>query len=199
MKPKKEAYHPMKENKKYKLREDDAIVREGRKLYRIQALRDVRYSVKEGKVGGYVESEANLSHEGTCWLFENACAYEDARVEGEARMHGHATLRGKAKLSGDATLWDHAIVQGEAKVGGGSQLNNQVVVGGSAILKGNVLLYDDVHVGDEAYLEGDDPKRELVIQGTTMILGSTIMQGYGVFPEEEAILEAGSFLFEGDE
>ena len=181
------------QEKKYRLLENETIVRDGRTLYRIQALRDVRFRVEKDTVGGYVESEANLSHEGTCWLFENACAYEDARVEGEARMHGHATLRGKAKLSGDATLWDHAIVQGEAKVGGGSQLNNQVVVGGSAILKGNVLLYDDVHVGDEAYLEGDDPKRELVIQGTTMIHGSTIMQGYGRFPERDAIFETGSF------
>ncbi len=179
--------------KKYQLLEDDAIIRDGRKLYRLQALRDVRFDVRRGSQGGYVESEANLSHEGTCWLFENACAYEDARVEGEARMHGHATLRGKAKLSGDATLWDHAIVQGEAKVGGGSQLNNQVVVGGSAILKGNVLLYDNVHVGGNAYLEGDDPDRALVIQGTTMIHGDTIIQGYGRFPERDAIFETGSF------
>ena len=54
------------ENKKYELLEDDAIVREGRKLYRIQALRNVRIGVKTGAVGGYVEKEANLSHEGAC-------------------------------------------------------------------------------------------------------------------------------------
>ena len=186
-------------NKKYRLLEDDTIVRDGRTLYRIQALRDVRHSVEKGEVGGYVESEANLSHEGRCWLYHDACAYENGRVEGDAMLSGHATLRGKAKLIEEASLLGKAIMQGEATVGGESMIHDQVVVGGSAILKGNLLLYDDVHVGDAAYLLGDDPKRELVIQGTTMILGSTIMQGYGVFPEEEAILEAGSFLFEGDE
>ncbi len=186
-------------NKKYTLREDDTIVRDGRTLYRIQALRHVRFGVEKGAVGGYVEKEANLSQEGPCWLFDEACAYEDARVEGNAILFDQTTLRGKAKLIEAARIFDQAIVQGEAIVSGESIIEDQVVVGGSAILKGNLLLYDDVHVGDAAYLLGDDPKRELVIQGTTMILGSTIMQGYGVFPEEEAILEAGSFLFEGDE
>ena len=184
--------------KKYQLLLDDAIVREGRKLYRIQALRDVCYSVKEGKVGGYVESEANLSHEGKSWLFDDACAYEDARVEGDARMHWHATLRGKAKLSGDAMLWDQAIVQGEAKVGGGSRLKDQVVVGGKAVVKGMVRLYGFVHVGGSAYLEGEEKEVPLEILGTTMIHGDTIIQGYGLFSEEDAIFETGSFQIEED-
>ena len=180
-------------NKKYRLLDRDTIVLAGRKLYRIQALRDVCYSVKEGKVGGYVESEANLSHEGRCWLYHDACAYEDARVEEDATLWGHATLRGKAKLIEGAALWGKAIVQGEAKVGGRSRILDQVVIGGKAVVKGRVSLHDDVHVGGNAYLEGDDPGRELIFQGNTMIMGSTILQGYGRFSEKEAMLEAGSF------
>ena len=186
-------------NKKYRLLEDDAIVRDGRTLYRMQALRYVRNDVPEGEVGGYLESEANLSHEGTCWLFDEACAYEDARVEGEATLWGYATLRGKAKLIEGANLWGQAIVQGEAKVGGTSFLDDQVVVGGKAILKGNVSLSEEVHVGGEAHLEGDDPSLSLWIEGTTMILGNTIMKGYGSFPDKDAMLEAGTFRIEGDD
>ncbi len=186
------------ENKKYELLEDDAIVREGRKLYRIRALRDVSDDVQEGEKGGYVESEANLSQEGTCWLFDEACAYEDARVEGDALLWGYATLRGKAKLFEKARLCGHAIVQGEAKVGGGSMLKGKTCVSGQANLQGNVGLLDHVHVDGQAQLEGEDEDRYLQIQGTTIILGTTIIQGYGVFSEKEAILEAGSFRPEED-
>ncbi len=186
-------------NKKYQLLEDDTIVHDVRTLYRIQALRDVRFRVEKGEKGGYVESEANLSQEGPCWLFDEACAYENARVEEEACLYDQATLRGKAKLIEGARIFGYAIVQGEAKVGGDSRVHNQVVVGGNAILKGNVSLNDDVHVGDNAYLEGDVASLSLVLQGTTMIVGDTIIQGYGRFPERDAIFETGSFRLGGDE
>ncbi len=186
----------MPAKKKYRLLEDDTIVRDGRTLYRIEALRDVCYNVKEGNVGGYVESEANLSHDGRCWLYQEACAYEDARLEEDATLWGHATLRGKAKLHHRARMKSRSIVQGEAMIGGTSFIGDQVVVGGNAILKGNVSLSDDVHVGGNACLEGDDPSLSLMIEGTTMIHGDTIMQGYGRFPERDAIFETGSFLIE---
>ena len=188
----------MRENKKYQLLEDDTIVRDGRTLYRIQALRDVRFRVEKDAVGGYVEKEANLSQEGPCWLFDEACAYEDARVEGTAALYDEATLRGKAKLFEEARVLDQVIVQGEAKVGGRSRLKDQVVVGGKAVVKGMVRLYGFVHVGGSAYLEGEEKEVPLEILGTTMIHGDTIIQGYGLFSEEDAIFETGSFQIEED-
>ena len=187
----------MQANKKYQLLLDDTIIREGRKLYRIQALRDVRHSVEKGEVGGYVESEANLSQEGTCWLFDDACAYENGRVEGDALLSGHATLRGKAKLIEEAMVFGHAIVEGEATVGEESVLRDQVVVGGKAVVKGRVRLTECVHVGENAHVEGDPKGISLVLVGTTMIMGNTVIQGQGTFSEEEAILEGGLFTLRG--
>ncbi len=184
--------------KKYKLREDDTIVRDGRTLYRIEALREVCFDVHTGEKGGYVESEANLSQEGKSWLYDDACAYEEARVEGDAHLKHDATIRGKAKLFEHAILFNTVIVQGEAIVGGWSQLFHQVVIGGKAILKGNIFLYEKVHIGGNAYLEGTNP-RELILQGTTMIHGDTIMKGYGSFSEEDAIIEEGIFRLEGED
>ncbi len=183
---------------KYKLRKRDTIVRDGRKLYRIEALRDVCYNVKEGKVGGYVESEANLSQEGSCWIYHNACAYEDARVEGNAHLKHDATIRGKAKLIEEATLWENAMVQGEAKVGGNAILKGHAVVGGSAEVKAWTILQDDVHVGGRALVQSDE-KGCLLLQGTTMIFGNVVIQGHGTFAEKEAILEAGTFRIGGDD
>ena len=46
--------------RKYKLT-DECMQYEGHKLYRIQSLRSFS-NVKEGELGGYIESEDNLSH-----------------------------------------------------------------------------------------------------------------------------------------
>lgn len=56
--------------KKYRLTEETTKVG-NRTLYRIQALRDFG-NVKEGDIGGYIESEKNLSQDGNAWVYGNA-------------------------------------------------------------------------------------------------------------------------------
>ena len=65
--------------KKYILTEETKEVG-GRILHRIQAVRDFD-AVQKGDLGGWVESEENLSHDGNCWVFG------DGRVFGKM---GHA-------------------------------------------------------------------------------------------------------------
>ena len=43
-------------------------------VYRIRALKDFG-DVKAGDLGGYVNSEENLSHEGNCWIYDDAKIY----------------------------------------------------------------------------------------------------------------------------
>ena len=50
-------------------------------LHRIRALRDFG-SVRAGDLGGWVESEENLSHEGDCWVYGHAQVHGDAQVSG---------------------------------------------------------------------------------------------------------------------
>ena len=50
--------------KKYELVKSSKIVYGGTTLYRIKALIDIPNIVKAGELGGYIESEKNLSHEG---------------------------------------------------------------------------------------------------------------------------------------
>ena len=52
---------------KYEILKDEFIEFDGRKLYRIKALKDF-HNVKEGEFGGYIESERNLLHEGDAWV-----------------------------------------------------------------------------------------------------------------------------------
>ena len=81
---------------KYELIESD---KQG--LYRVRALRDFR-DVKTGDVGGYVESESNLSQDGNAWVSGDARVYDDALVSGDARVYGDAWVYGDARVSGDA-------------------------------------------------------------------------------------------------
>lgn len=50
-------------------------------LHRIRAVRDIpERGVKRGDLGGWVESESNLSKSGTAWVFGDARVFDGARV-----------------------------------------------------------------------------------------------------------------------
>ena len=88
--------------KKYRLTEETTKVG-NRTLYRIQALRDFG-NVKEGDIGGYIESEKNLSQDGNAWVYGNARVYGDACVYGNARVSGNACVYGNARVYGNADI-----------------------------------------------------------------------------------------------
>jgi hypothetical protein len=48
--------------------------------------------VKEGELGGFVESEANLSHVGNAWVYKNAQVYGHAQVCNNAWVYGNARV-----------------------------------------------------------------------------------------------------------
>ena len=77
--------------KKYRLTEETTKVG-NRPLYRIQALRDFG-NVKEGDIGGYIESEKNLSQDGNAWVYGNARVSGNACVYGNARVYGNADIK----------------------------------------------------------------------------------------------------------
>lgn len=80
--------------KKYELT-DETIEVYGTALHRIKALKDFG-NVKKGELGGYVESERNLSQEGNCWVYDNARVYSNAKVFGNAEVCGNAEVFGNA-------------------------------------------------------------------------------------------------------
>lgn len=88
-----------KMNKKYILTDEKTGVHDdhGTLLYRIKAIRDFK-DVKVGDLGGFVESEKNLSQDGNSWVFDNAKVFDDAEV------YGNAKVTGDAKVYGDEIL-----------------------------------------------------------------------------------------------
>ncbi len=118
-------------NKKYELIFDDSIVVANKVLYRIRALRDfetINGIVKVGTLGGYIETENNLSHLGCAWVggnahvVGNACVVGNARVGGNAHVVGNARVGGNAHVVGDARVGGNAHVVGNACVDGGRDI-----------------------------------------------------------------------------
>ena len=63
----------------------------GRTLKRIKRISD-------GVIGGWIESEENLSHEGWCFIYDEAIVYGEARVYGEAEVYDEARVYGEAEV-----------------------------------------------------------------------------------------------------
>ena len=80
----------------------------GKKLFQIKALINFG-NVKAGELGGYVEKEENISHEGNAWVSDNAKVYGDAWVSDDAWVYGNAKVSGDAWVSGDG---DYTTIKG---------------------------------------------------------------------------------------
>ena len=74
--------------KKYELTEETKVI-DGKTLFRIRALRSFG-DIKAGDLGGFIENERNLSHEGN--------------VGGKAIVGGEAWVSGEAQVSDDGLI-----------------------------------------------------------------------------------------------
>ena len=102
--------------KKYILT-DDVIDFNSHTLHRIKAVRDFD-CVKAGDLGGFIEREKNLDHDGAAWVTGDAVVFGDAVVSGAAVVTGDAVVSDSARVSGDAVVTDSARVTGAARVSG---------------------------------------------------------------------------------
>lgn len=107
--------------KKYELTAE-FIEKWGKKLFRIKALISFG-SVEAGELGGYIEKEDNLAHDGNAWVYGDAEVYGNARVSGNARVYGNARVSGDAEVSGNAWVYGNAEVSGDARVYGDAEVS----------------------------------------------------------------------------
>lgn len=127
--------------KKYELT-DNSIEFCGKTLHQIKRLSD-------GELGGYIESEYNLSQEEECWVGGDAKVCDQATVSGNAQISGQAVMYGKAQVYGEVQVFDTAVVSGQATVRG------NVKIYGEAHVHGNSCVFEDVEVFEMAVVTGD--------------------------------------------
>ena len=142
---------------KYTLRRDLTKNVDGRILYRIEATKDFS-DVKKGDLGGWIEKEDNLSQKGDCWVYSNACLFNNVVVKDNAQIHGNARIYDdtyifdNASIYGNATLYNSVKVSDEAKVHGNAIITDKVKVFGNADIYGYAKLCDECKIYGEAVI-----------------------------------------------
>ena len=82
--------------RKYELTEETINV-DDKILHRIKAVRAFN-NVKARDLGGFIEKEYNLSHDGDAWIYDNARVFGNAQVCGDARVSGNAMIKSRFDL-----------------------------------------------------------------------------------------------------
>lgn len=145
--------------KKFELTDEFIVCKSGKRLYRIRCLRDFS-DVKAGDLGGFVEKQANLSHDGNAWVYGNATVhdaafvYDDARVCDNAEVRGNARVYGNALVQHEASVYGYARVLGSARVLGITQVYDTAWVYGNTYMCGEAQVCGDAHVRGNAKVRG---------------------------------------------
>lgn len=118
---------------------DETIEYEGHVLHRIK---------KEETLGGWVESEDNLSHEGKCWISGHAKVFGNSRVSGDALISDYAVVE-------NATIEGRAIIRDYAKIKG-CYVDGQCYIGESAELSGYFKISMPCKIVGNALIKSED-------------------------------------------
>lgn len=127
---------------------------EGHLLHRIRRLSD-------GKIGGWIEKEDNLSQENDCWVGDNAMIYDDAQVSYKAQVYGEAKVFGKARVHCNAEVYDNAIIcdnveiDGEAKIFGTAKVYEHAKVDYFAKVYDNARIFGNAKISENAHIFGN--------------------------------------------
>lgn len=110
-------------------------------LYQIKALRSFGL-IDEGKIGGWVESECNLSHYGNCWVADDAVVRESALVSGDALVFGGALVEGSARVYDSARVTNCAVVKGSSLIGDKAFVSGEGVISTKRVLTASVTSHN---------------------------------------------------------
>ena len=116
--------------------------------------------ISDGEIGGWIEKEENLSHEGDCWIsgdakvFGNAQIFDNAKVSGKVEICGESNVYENAGIYDDALIYGKATVVGHAKVFGSARVFGHAMVAGDAKVFGNVQIFGGAKISGKAEIFG---------------------------------------------
>ena len=143
-------------------------------LHRIRALRQVGTDVPAGELGGFVQSEANLSQEqDDAWLYDDSISRDDARVCDGARLYDQAMAQDLALVSGSSTMYDNAVACDNAILTAGC-IRNDAIICGNARVRENAATHIALVITGQGVVMGD-LSGSVVVYGRGFILpGQTV-------------------------
>lgn len=152
-------------SKKYKIT-TQSIEWGDKKLFRIQALKSFG-SVKAGDLGGYIESENNLSQDGDSWVYNTAKVYDKAIVWDNVEIHdnaevfedswvyGNAWVCGNSKVFGSAGVYGDVWIYNNAEICDNVRVHDNARVFGNTIIRDNTNVYGYAEIGENAEVHDD--------------------------------------------
>lgn len=129
--------------KKYELTNEN-IEYESKTLYRIRALKNFS-DVKAGDLGGFVESEENLSHKGDSWIYDDSKVVGTSRIKGCSKVKGCSTIV-NSKIKNRSIITYSSVVK-NCSVSDNSIVDNSIV-DYSVVMKNSII--DNSIVGGNA-------------------------------------------------
>lgn len=175
------------ENKKYEILETHSIEDGIDTLFRIRALRDFG-NIKQGQLGGYVESEHNLSHEGNAWIYNWAKVSGNAKVIDDAKVRNMARVMHDAVISGNAIVYNNAVVEINAVVKDNAQVYGDAYVTGKSEIGGNAEVHGNADVCDTASIYGNaDVSYNATINWNGRVYGNARVTGYSLVSENAEV------------
>ncbi len=124
------------------------------KLHRIRSIKYIPETkttreVKVGDLGGYVESENNLSQVGRCWIYDDAEVYENGQVKDYAIVTKKSQVHGNAIVDQYSEILNYSTINGNARVSGNTivdgcaaTISSNISIHGNSKITGNCKLYN---------------------------------------------------------
>ena len=143
-------------------------------LRRIRALRQVRDDVPAGELGGFVQSEANLSQgNDEAWLYDDSISRHEANVCGGAHLHDQALAQDLALVSGSAVMYDQAAACDKAIVTAGC-IRDEAFVLGNARIRENTITHIAPVVTGQSVVMGDLAGSVIIFDRGNILPGQTV-------------------------
>ena len=129
-------------------------------LYRIRALKDFS-DVKVGDLGGWVQSEDNLSQKGECWIYDEAKCMDNARMYDDSCMYGYSEMYDSSRMHGDSKMHnysemhDYSIMYSYSKMYDNAEMHDNSKMYGNSIMYGNSMMFDYSEMFDDSAMYGN--------------------------------------------
>lgn len=131
--------------KKYILTDETKEVK-GHTLHRIRAIVDFG-NICEGELGGFVEYEDTLSHDGDCWIDEDVCVLGDSYICGDIQIYGNVVIVDSCIYGNDdSEIYDDVEIFNSSIVAGGEIHDNCKIY--------NTAINTPVHLSHDANING---------------------------------------------
>ena len=130
-------------------------------LYRIRALKDFS-DVKVGDLGGWVQSEDNLSQKGECWIYDEAKCMDNARMYDNSKMFDNTEMFDDSAMYEYSVMNGYSIIFGNSEMYGDSEMHDHSRMYGDSILKDEEKLYGELISKVDKFIDISNPKGEMV-------------------------------------